>query len=353
LNSLKGIDTRWVPAAFFAMALGFWGGMHMTPFGSDAVEFYSAGKLAGSGHLYDVPSTCALEGALRPGSNCLPFQRPPVYAFALKALTVFPFAAAQSVWLALNLCAGALAVFLLPVPIGNRLRGLFFFPLVYVVLIGQDTSLVLLCAVIAWRLLEDSRDIAGGLVLSLCAIKFHLAVPFPVLLLGQRRYRAVAAAAAGVLVQLGASFLVEGIGWPSAYLAMFRHPETDPGVFGMPTLRGLFFWLGDLSLPAEIVAAVGVVILCWQVSRRLPVGYALPVALAAGVLLGRHAYVYDLVLAFPLIACASEYAMVLLVPVLYMLPNLLHNGLGWIVMQLTVATAILATSWSTLVGSDS
>src|ERR1051326_8567628 len=90
---------------------------------------------------------------------------------------------------------------------------------------GQDVNIVLLLAAVALALLVKQRDFAGGLVLSLCLIKFHLFVLAPLVLLRYRRWRAAGGAALGCGILLLISFVAAGPNWPAEYWKVLRDPQ--------------------------------------------------------------------------------------------------------------------------------
>jgi hypothetical protein len=71
---------------------------------------------------------------------------------------------------------------------------------------AQDVTFLLLWAALAVVLVRGGADFAAGLVLALCAQKFHLLVFLPVLIVAARRWRLGAGLVAGSAVLLALSF---------------------------------------------------------------------------------------------------------------------------------------------------
>jgi len=68
----------------------------------DFNQFYVAGSLAGTGHLYDWNAVRAME---LKRTNATPFIRLPVFAFAMKAFSALPYSLARVLFLCLEIAA--------------------------------------------------------------------------------------------------------------------------------------------------------------------------------------------------------------------------------------------------------
>ncbi|MCS7178673.1 MAG: DUF2029 domain-containing protein, partial [Anaerolineae bacterium] len=194
---------------------------------------------------------------------------------------------------------------------------LAFFPLFLHFLYGSLTLFVLLCLV-EWALaLKKGNDLRAGIWLTLAAVKPQAAL-FPALvLLGGRRWRALAgASAAGLLIIAGTAALLGPTIWPD-YL---RWLATTSGYFdrfgiypeAMDNLRGtLALWWGaerasliqGVSMGALATGAV-VVLALWARSRWVPgepeFDLRLALTLVLGALLSPHQNPHDsLVLLLP------------------------------------------------------
>jgi hypothetical protein len=315
--------------------------------GCDFNQFYSSAKLAGTGHLYDWQRLQDLERLN--ATNLIPFGRLPFYAVVLKPLTVLPYRLAWGVWLGLN--AAALISFAVLWPVRNRadlpLVLCWSLPAFFLISTGQDTGLILLVWTLGLLLLESGRDFAAGLVLSLCAAKFHLALGIPVFLIARRKWMTLAGGLVGGMVQLAVSFAAEGWGWPAALRHLASISEFSPAALKMPNLLGLTH-----ALPRAIwfEAALGALVLAavWLISRRSTLVAGATAAILGGLLVGHHSYVYDCVLFLPALLLARDaslskplryWALVLCTPVPYML--LVNDKLAMIAQVLLNGFALL------------
>jgi hypothetical protein len=81
----------------------------------------------------------------------------------------------------------------------------------------------------------------------------------------------------------------------------------SPAPYKMPNLNGLAYWL-PWSGAIEILLAILVLFSVWVVARKYPFEIAVPVTLAAGLLVSHHAYVYDGILLIPLLLMVHQTA---------------------------------------------
>lgn len=311
-----------------------WIGFSVPERGGDFNEFYSAAKLAGSGHLYDWDRIQKVE--LENGAIVIPFGRLPVYAALMKPLAALPYPYARAVWLLANLAALIWFALLWP---GRRSDAVTMLcwscPAAILLSTGQDTGLFLLFVTLGLRLLQSKRSFAAGLVLSLCAAKPHLALGIPIFLLARRKWGALAGGLAGGVIQTVVSFAIEGREWPARLLQLSRISDFSPAPAKMPNLLGLTHWLPH-GAAAEAVLAVLVLAAAWRIARRSPLAVGATAAIVAGLLASHHAYVYDAVLLLPALLLAmrwqlpqgSRYGVLLLcAPIPYLL--LMKDHLAW------------------------
>jgi hypothetical protein len=301
----------------------------------DFTQFYTAGSLAGTGHIYDWPTVQAAE--LKYSATAVPYLRLPFFAFGFKLLSLLPYPMARALFLGIELAALAGFAALWP----SSQRGWVFVavcwsaPASMCLSFGQDTVLFLFAVTFGLNLLMShsetvqpgARDFWAGVALSFCASKPHLAVLIPVVLIACARWKAILGGMAGCLTMAVLSFCVEGFGWPAAWLAQSRLPDFEHAVNRMPNLRGLLSFLGG-SFALELAMGVIVAIAVYFLSRRLPLRISMAVALAGGLLLSHHAYVYDCPVLLPALLLAFEervpewlrmWAVLLITPIPYML----------------------------------
>jgi hypothetical protein len=280
----------------------------------------------GTGHLYDWNSIRPLE--LAHGSRAVPFGRIPVFAVALKPLSALPYEWARFLWLAGSVGATVGFIFVWPDGPARRMRAAaacWSAPAAICLAFGQDSVWFLFFVAVGIRLLLRGREFAAGAVFSLCLGKPHLALLAPIWLAAQRKWRALLGGVAGGALGLVLSVAAEGWRWPARLLALARRPDFDPAPDRMPNLRGLLTVI-DGGLAVEIAFALVIVVAVWQISRRLPPKAAAAMALAGGLLISHHAYVYDVVILLPALllpftdafpSWLRYWALVLLTPIPY------------------------------------
>jgi hypothetical protein len=268
---------------------------------NDFLPLYVASKLAGTGALYDphayygfmIQRFAALHESLR-------FTRPPFYAALLWPLSFLSYETAYGVWWLLRIAALGAFVSLWRIP--SRADTILFtvlsLPVFASLAAGQDTIFLLLFIALAFRWRDQGRDFHAGLVLSLCAIKFHLFVLLPLLFWRQRLGRMAAGFGVGAAALLALTFVVEGWRWPLDYFAVLTDGRVHPGPDSMPNLHGLFAGLPQ-GLYLEALASAAVIVAAWVSLRdaSFPAGFAL--TLLGGLLLSFHSYLMDAAIVLP------------------------------------------------------
>ena len=287
----------WLTAFHLGIALGY-GGLLMKAvledllWRADFTAFYTGGAIVRQGlgpHLYDLNLQARVQQAiLGPGrmfyDGVLPFNNPPHFALVMAPFSLLPLGLAFWCWTALQ--AGVL------VRVVQRLRWLSanwnpaerwllfsaflaFFPLFLQFLYGSLSLFVLWCLIEFYLAFREGKEARAGVWLALGAVKPQ-AMLFPVLvILGGRRWRALAGAGtAGVLILgatsaiLGPSIWPDYLRWLAATGSYFDHFGIYPD--GMINLKGtLTLWLGGgrasiiqtITGVALAVGALGVVIL--------------------------------------------------------------------------------------------
>src|SRR5579859_199138 len=189
--------------------------------GADFNQFRAAATLAGTGRLYDYDSIRAAERPFH--QRLIPFGRLPFYAVVFKPIALLPYGWGRVAWWIITVLSMAGFAWLWPLKPRFFVVALFWSCSLWMLLnYGQDTALFMFMALAGLQLLVMKRDFAAGLVLSLCASKFHLALAIPLFLAANRRWRALAGGAIGGLVILGVSFLAEGPDWVAHLIELSR-----------------------------------------------------------------------------------------------------------------------------------
>ena len=271
-------------AALASLPLGHWE--------TDFLSFYAGAKLAGTGQLYSLNAVHRIEAEYeREPAQVRAYIRPAFYALLLWPLGKLPFHAASVVWQVLNVAA--IGTFIWFWRRDRAVTIVLFMPLLIALALGQDVPIFLaIFAGVVW-LLRKNRFFAAGLVMALCAVKFHLFLLLPLVIAAKRLWRFAGGLAAGGAVLAGISFLAYG-NWVPGFLAMLRmNEEHQNSQTYMVSIAGLLWnapnaavWLGSIILAAALAV--------WFCIQKVEVDEAMALALLAGVLLSVHAFIYDL-----------------------------------------------------------
>ncbi len=271
---------------------------------TDFMDLYAGAKLVFSHDQYNVIRVLATElhwtGYESPTRL---FMRLPVFGLLLKPLALLPYSWASAIWEIL--CLGAIVAFAVLWP-GDRKRVAIVccwsLPAWMTLAEGQDTAFLLLWLALAVMALRKQRPLLAGLVLSLCAAKYHLFLLLPLWIIGYRLWRVAAGLTIGGIAMLAGSFMAGGPDWPMRYYRLLSEPANNPYPELMPNIYGLFG-----GAPSRIACAIVLAALVYLAIRQFQqygdshhdslIGLA-PV-LMGGVLLAPHDYMADCVLLIP------------------------------------------------------
>ena len=133
---------------------------------------------------------------------------------------------------------------------------------------------------------------------SLCAIKFHLFLLTPLLILGRREWRFACGFLSSGAVLAAISFAVAGWRWPLEFLESAINPEFSPEAVQTANLHGVM-----MNLPGrwvlEILVGLAIAVAVWIVCRRMSFEYGLAATLIGGFVLSIHSYLPDLAVTLP------------------------------------------------------
>jgi hypothetical protein len=307
---------HWCPVAVgvvFLLSLGYLQRERVLKGQNDFVQLYAGAKLAGTPDLYSRSANLALIKSIQGFTmDTVVYTRPPFYAALLRPLAALPYRVAYAVFSLLTLAS----ILWFVIRFSKECPSLPFFAAISIPLLtalsnGQDTPFLL--AILGGSILLTRRkmEFLGGLVLSLCAIKFHLFLFLPILLLAEKRWRILGGAASGVALLAALGVLVNGMDSTRQYVRVLRDPWINPSAIGMPNLHGLVaVWHGDARLELLLGAAVLLAFL-WTTQRSKSYEFLLAASLVCGLLVSFHSGVADdvvLVPAFVLAAGASASA---------------------------------------------
>jgi hypothetical protein len=333
LGNLKPAGRLYVGAVLLIQLLVVWNARDLIWKGyPDFTIYYTAGTIIrqGMGHsLYDngiqfeVQKEFAPQVAIRLGA--LPFNHPPFEALLFVPFTYLSYRVAYLLWLLANLAMLAtLPILLRPyvqvlagwsVPLCT-LVGLIFFPIFFALLQGQDAILLMFLYGLSFASMKKGCMVSAGAWLACGLFKFHLVLPFFILLLiqekeTQRRMKILwgfllVGAMLGV-VSILAVGTRQVISYP-AYVLGLEKTMAQGAIMpsDMPNLRGALYLIASRlhSFDLLVVSFSVVVFLVAARISHLPdrhsddLNYVL--AVFATVLVSYHGLGYDLcVLALP------------------------------------------------------
>jgi Glycosyltransferase family 87 len=292
----------------------------------DFTTFYMAGTMVrtGLGHdLYDLRAEWRVQQAFAPWVSirqaALPYMHAPFEALLFVPFSLLPYGTAFALWDAINL----LILLMLPYLLRPHLRllgrispllifaiELAFFPVFFVLLQGQDTILLLLFYALTYVSLKRGAEAWAGFWLACGLFRFHLILPFMVVVLLTRKFRAVVAFSVTALL----------LGFVSAWIVGWRELLHYPGYIwwleqhksqliltpsDTTNIRGLLDTFFAKWVPPHIllliVTALSLLALyfafkAWRKAEAFPEYFdvAFSITLIAAVLVGYHSFIYDL-----------------------------------------------------------
>ncbi|HUQ92720.1 MAG TPA: glycosyltransferase family 87 protein [Bryobacteraceae bacterium] len=265
----------------------------------DYPQFYFASELVNAGKVDQIYNTVAYEPLIASagvtlGKVSVYFNRPPFSALLYAPLAWFSFRTGLWIFASVNVALWALLVWKLPVwlqvPTHFRVWLVCFQPFLFSVGICQDTLLLtLICAYACFGLMRRNEAAAGGL-LAMGLFKPHLIFLLPVVLIVERRWRALTAflITAGFLGALSLALI--GVRGMEQWLLLLKAPTTDMVPELMGNLRALGIHYGPAAAVAAAIAATAAGCLVFSYGN-----YAerMSAALILALLVGPHTYVND------------------------------------------------------------
>jgi hypothetical protein len=288
----------------------------------DFTIFYSAGKILREGlgsKLYDESTQYRIQQEFAAGVSIrqgpLPYNHPPFEALLFVPFTYVPYFTAYFLWNAINLLILCALPFLLrphlpilrqiPAPLCAFIA-LAFFSVFIAFLQGQDILLLLLLFVLAYVRLNKEADFSAGCWLGLGLFRFHLVLPFVLILFLAKRRMVILGLLSVALALLVISMFIMGplqaLNYPSYVWHVeqtMAHRMTAVPV-GMPNLRGLTDSLLERALSKPLrdglvaLISIGLIIFTASKWRGRNFDLAFSLALITTILVGYHAFAYDL-----------------------------------------------------------
>ena len=277
------------------------------PLGTDFSSFWTAGRMALDGRAalaYDWPSHWEMQKQTHGIDMFFPYSYPPVFLLVAAAVAALPYIPAFFVWQGASLIA-ALIAFRAILPQPRALMFAFGFPAV-LVCAGHGQTGFLTGALLAGGVLALPRhELLAGVFFGLLAYKPQFGLLIPFVLVAGGYWRAIAAAAATVLVSIAVTMAIWG--WPVWQAFLDSLPLTQKVVFetgntGFEKFQSIFAWAGLWGAPLRLsyalqgIVTVGVLAGCVWVWRGAADYRLKGAALLTGVLLASpYVLDYDLV----------------------------------------------------------
>lgn len=286
----------------------------------DFSQFYAAGEIVrqGRGHeLYDLNTQFQLQSRLARVHTF--YSHPPFEAMGFVPFTFAGYRTAYALWtlLGMGLLIASAGLIDSSAHVSATLsqylrfpadRGLVivlfatFSPVTTCLLIGQDSMPLLLVFSLVYWLLSRNREFAAGCVLACGLFKFQFVIPFALVLLCARCWRALRGFSLAGAILIGLSLAISGRDALSTYpRLLFQEKifQTLGDLAYVPNIRGLLamFFSHRASPIFMIAVAAFSVIVLWIAARnwrqdRLPLSFSC--ALFAALLASYHLYTYDL-----------------------------------------------------------
>lgn len=274
----------------------------------DWPDFWSAGSVVGTRDLVDATRLEAWQVAR--GLPPIPFPYPPATALLLWPFALLPLSVSfwlhAAVMLACAVAAGRIGarVFGLPMAVGV-LSTLAWAPVTGAIVIGQNTPLALLFAVLALAALLDGRETTAAGWIGALLYKPTLAAPLAGILVLRGRWRVLRILVVAGAAWYGAGVVATGgdVGWPATWLTILRGWLAEDAIRNADKAVSLPGLLARLAVPDWLPFAAGILIVLVSLPRliRAPLREQWVGALLVGVAASPHAWSYEAALLLPFI----------------------------------------------------
>jgi hypothetical protein len=264
--------------------------------------------------IYDF-SSIRRNQALRvaPDNGAVPYLHPAYEAALFIPLSFLPYRVAYLVWAGINFTVLAWVYFLLR-PRLEKLRALGpcwispglllgFLPVGFTILAGQDSLLLLLATVAAFRRISTS-EFRAGVLLGLGMFRFQVLLPFFLLFVLWRSFRFVLGWLASSVAVLSISAVITGFGAQVQYAKLLLQMGSFsywPLLRRMPNLRALLLSIGVGKFPLSILS-LAIVIAAAVIGMKRNSEQRLALAISISCLVTYFLFMHDLsLLALPIL----------------------------------------------------
>lgn len=298
----------------------------------DFVQFYVGGTLAGSGQialLYDWHTALERMHQIAPQWR---FGLPMVYGPQVVALFIpfsrLSFLTAAGIWVAISAGVYLACCYALcracPALSGQSslfwLLALAYPACFHFVIRGQISALILCCFTLAYFAFREGRSFLAGLALGTLAFKPQFLIALPVVFLLARAWKPLAGVIAGVIGQLGLTWMWCGSSVMRQYAQTLANlprlvaaTETTEAHAQMHSLRSFFSLLlpwPQAAIGLSIISSAAVIVLAVRVWRSdAPLAVRFSALEVAAVLVNPHLFVYDLLALAPMLILLADWVL--------------------------------------------
>jgi hypothetical protein len=274
---------------------------------NDFVAFYTGSKLAGTPQLYDAQANIeTIQDILGARLERTLYIRHPFYAAILKPLAWFPYLTAYAIFTLATLGSFLWFVWRFTKECPSLpFFAAFSIPLLVSESNGQDPAFLVAIVGVSILLTRSQKDLAAGMVLSLCILKPHLFLFIPLLLLIKKRWSMIVGGVCGTAALTLLGILFNGPGSIVQWIAVMRNPWINADAEEMPNLHGLAAVLhGGVWMEAGLTTLV-VLGFLWLTTKTDNYELLLGAALVGGLLANFHAAIADDILLFPVMVLVT------------------------------------------------
>jgi len=249
------------------------------PLGTDFIVFWAASRLALAGHApdaYNVHLLFKAQQIAAPGlQNIYLWLYPPSFYLVVQPLALLPYVAAYWTFM-LSTLAGYVLVMRRIVRGKTAMWCLAGFSGLWVTLLHGQNSFLIATLVGVALLSVDRRPVLAGVFIGLLAIKPHLAVLFPLVLLAIGAWRTFITAAVTAITFMAIGTLTLGSDVLKGFFVNLDYARLlqENGFFIWNKMPTVFAFLRLLGIPVawayvvHFIVAVMAVIVVWFVWRR-------------------------------------------------------------------------------------
>lgn len=271
----------------------------------DWPRFWAGGATVGTTALFNEAQHLAFQRVhgLLPGI----WTYPPAFAWFFAPAAHLPVAVGYWIWFPLTLIAVAFAGWMLAdafgfSPLFGIVAALAWEPVVYSSEVGQTSAIWLLLIAVAIAAARRRSPIMLGIAIGLLLLKPTFGVPFVVLLVARREWKACGVVVCFGALLYGASVAATGgeWGWPAHYVAIVQALyRTDLGaLYNGTALPAILVRLG---VPASIAVGLGLAVFLAILPQLARVDFVEALSLTSlfAVALSAHVWMYDAAAVLP------------------------------------------------------